>query len=53
MRDLSEKSGVAVVTICDLENGHQSARVTTLAKLARALNCEIADLMPAEPGTAA
>lgn len=50
MRELSQLSGVSFQTICDLENGHQAARVTTLKRLAVALNCEIADLMPPEPG---
>ena len=54
MRALSEKSGVAVGHISDLEHGNYSARATTLAALAAALGREIAALMPDEPkGTAA
>jgi len=49
LRQLAEKAHVGHGSISDLERGKQSARVTMLAALARALECEIADLMPQEP----
>lgn len=51
LRDLGEKAGVGIATISDLENGYYSAEPATLAALARALDCAIADLMPPEPLT--
>lgn len=49
-RGLAGKSGVASGHISDLERGLHSARATTLAALARALDCKITDLMPSPPG---
>jgi transcriptional regulator with XRE-family HTH domain len=49
VRQLSQKAGVATGSISELENGGKSARPPMLAKLAHALGCEIADLVPPEP----
>lgn len=48
IRQLAKKAHVGHGSISDLERGKQSARVTMLAALARALECEIADLLPDE-----
>jgi XRE family transcriptional regulator, fatty acid utilization regulator len=50
IRQLSAKSGVSPGAISMLETGRRSAEVGTLAALADALNCDITDIMPAEPG---
>ena len=44
---LAERAGLAVGTISNAENG-RDVRVTSLRAIAGALDCEIADLMPAE-----
>lgn len=49
IHQLARKAGVGAGSISDLENAKQSARVTMLAALARALECEITDLMADEP----
>ena len=52
-RALRDLSGVSTGTISMLESGFQSASPTTLGKLAAALGCEIADLMPDAPSRSA
>ena len=45
-KDLAKRSGVCETTICFLENGKQgSIRMSTLSKLAKALNVEIETLL--------
>ena len=46
-RELAEKAGVSRATIASIENGGQ-ALGSTIRKLAKALNCDPADLMPPE-----
>jgi transcriptional regulator with XRE-family HTH domain len=43
LRELGEMSGVAADTINQIELGHRKARPSTLRKLARALDVEVAD----------
>lgn len=50
---LAERSGLSDATVCRIENGTVAASVESLAALAAAFNCEITDLMPAEPEAAA
>jgi transcriptional regulator with XRE-family HTH domain len=50
---LAEKAGVSRSTVYRVENGLSPATAVTLRKLADALGCEIADLMPANPGARA
>ncbi len=42
--DLSHKTGIAVSTICRLENGQQKPRFVTIRKLAKALKVEPGDI---------
>lgn len=49
LRQLQEAHGMNPATVSLLENGHKSARIATLAKLAEAYGCDITDLMPDEP----
>ena len=49
MRQLAAKSGFSIGSISMWENGRRSADVVSLTALASALDCEITDLMPAEP----
>jgi transcriptional regulator with XRE-family HTH domain len=44
---LAEQIGVTPATISYLESGGRQASPSTLVRLARALGCEPADLMPA------
>ena len=48
IRQLSQKAQVGIGSISDLEHGKQSARPGMLAALAKALGCEISDLMTDE-----
>ena len=48
---LSEKSGVTISTISRLENGLQAARISTIGRLANAMNIQAEDLIDWErPG---
>jgi transcriptional regulator with XRE-family HTH domain len=38
--------GVPPRTVQDIEAGRRDPRITTLVKLARALGCEVAELLP-------
>jgi transcriptional regulator with XRE-family HTH domain len=44
-KQLSEKSGISQPNISDVENGRVVPTVVTAAKLAKALNCTIDDLL--------
>jgi transcriptional regulator with XRE-family HTH domain len=44
---LAERSGLALSTVSDYENGRRSPSPDSLARLAEALNCETTDLMHA------
>jgi transcriptional regulator with XRE-family HTH domain len=48
LRALKERSGVAYDTINKLELGHRPARLTTIRKLAEALDVEPKELMKGE-----
>jgi transcriptional regulator with XRE-family HTH domain len=50
LRELSAVSGVAADTINQIELGHRKPRPSTLRKLAKALNVEVADFF-LEPET--
>lgn len=44
--ELSEKSGVSVSTITDIERGaRDNIEITTLMRLAKALDCDLDDLV--------
>lgn len=45
VKELSEMSGVAEVTLCRIKNGVQVARPQTLGKIAKALNCRVEDFI--------
>lgn len=50
-RELAEKSGVNEMTIVALESGKNNpndAKLSTLIKLATALNCKVRDFYPCE-----
>ena len=42
--DLSDKSGVAVGTIWNVEHGNGDTQISTLQKLCKALNINLSDL---------
>jgi transcriptional regulator with XRE-family HTH domain len=44
---LAARAGISNAAVHRIENGEVAASVKSLAGLARALDCEIADLMPA------
>ena len=44
LMELERLSGVGKSTINNIENGTESPRLSTLHKLAQALNCKISDL---------
>lgn len=48
VRELAARAHVSTGTISHLENGIYSAEVKTLAAVARALGCEIEELLPPE-----
>lgn len=50
-KELAERTGLHKTTIGRYERGLSNAHPGNLKKLAEALNCETADLMPPEPGT--
>lgn len=50
---LASKAGCSVAYLWQLENGDYSASPDMLGRLADALDCDITDLMPPEPGAAA
>jgi len=50
--DLADKAGYSKAHISMLEDGQHGASPECLRELARALRCEIADLMAAEPSGA-
>jgi transcriptional regulator with XRE-family HTH domain len=52
IRQLSGKAGVSIGSISMAERGLQSLGVDALARLAGALGCDIADLLPDEPNGA-
>jgi transcriptional regulator with XRE-family HTH domain len=45
LRELAALSGVNQSTISQLEVGHRKAQIATLGKLARALNCDLSELL--------
>ncbi len=45
VKELSELSGVAEVTLCRIRSGVQVARPQTLGKIAKALNCKVEDFI--------
>lgn len=46
--DLSALSGVNEVTICRIRKGNQTARLKTLGKIAKALDCKVEDFVMME-----
>ena len=46
LQEVSEVSGVALGTISRIERGEQDPQAATLGKLAKALEVEVADLLP-------
>lgn len=51
--ELADATECSFSYISQLENGKYSASATILARLAKALGCEITDLMPREPNEVA
>lgn len=50
---LAEKSGVSSTYLCGIERGARNASPVALSRLADALGCKVADLMPDLPVKAA
>lgn len=50
MPQLAERAGVALGTVSHAESG-QNVSIKTLHLLAQALECEVTELLPAEPET--
>jgi transcriptional regulator with XRE-family HTH domain len=48
LRQLGERSGVSYVSISLIENGQLDPRLSTLERLARALEIRVRDLFPTE-----
>lgn len=48
LRQLGERSGVSFVNISNIETGKLDPRLSTLERLARALNISVRDLLPSE-----
>jgi len=49
VEELATAAGCSKGHISMIENGHRDARTPTLVAIARALGCEISELMPPEP----
>lgn len=49
---LAARIGISAAQLCRIEKGRSGASASVLARLAEALDCEIDDLMPPEPGSA-
>ncbi len=49
MKDLAEKAGVNVVSICHWENGKKEPRPSKKRQLAEALSCSVQELFPMSP----
>lgn len=47
-KDLSEKCGVAQITICRITKGAQKARPTTIGKIAKALGVPVEQIIELE-----
>lgn len=45
MAFLARRAGVRVATINDIEKGHKTPRVSTIGKVAKAMNLELAALL--------
>ena len=50
--ELAEQAGVTESTVNRIEQGHQAARISTVRKLARALDVPPADLLAKAPESA-
>lgn len=46
LRQLSELCGIRDTTLRKYENGDRNPKIETLAKIAKALNCNVIELMP-------
>ena len=51
-RDLAERAGVGYVLVARLELGQTDPRLSTLRRLAEALNVTVGDLVDGKPGMA-
>jgi transcriptional regulator with XRE-family HTH domain len=49
LKAAADKADCSYEHLSQLENGHHSARVTTLAALAEAYGCKVTDIMRPEP----
>ena len=45
LKELANKSGIAEVTICRITKGKQKARLSTIGKLAKALNVRVEEII--------
>lgn len=45
-KQLAEKSGLPIRTIGRIERGEVDVRLSTLARIAKALECKVQDLLP-------
>ena len=43
--DLSKDSGVSSTTICRIQRGEGSCKPATVGKIAKALNCDVKELL--------
>lgn len=50
--ELAARIGISAAQLCRIEKGRSGASASVLSRLAEALHCEIADLMPPEPTAA-
>ncbi|MGP4093032.1 helix-turn-helix domain-containing protein [Nonomuraea sp. KM90] len=49
-QELARRVGISKSALSRIERGHNNASPPVLERLAQALNCQIADLMPEEVG---
>ena len=48
LKEFANKSGIAEVTICRIIKGKQKARLSTIGKLAKALNVKVEEIITEE-----
>lgn len=49
MTELSKRTGLSLVKLSRIENGHREVTIGDLRPLARAFACSVEDLLPTEP----
>lgn len=48
---LAARVGISAAQLCRIEKGRSGASAPVLSRLAEEFGCEVADLMPPEPGS--